>query len=364
MEAGVLGGGQLGRMLALAGYPLGIRCTFYDPAPDACAGQVAPIHCASYDDIGSLERFAQDKQVITYEFENVPLQTARWLAEHVVVHPTPRALELFQDRLLEKSFLNEVGIPTPAFAPIDPNDPARALEQVGCPCVVKTRRFGYDGKGQFVANTPEEYFAGVARLGSQPLILEALVPFERELSALGVRGMDGEVRLYPLVENLHREGILRCSLAPAPDSEHLLTVATRYIQQLTHALGYVGVIALEMFQVGDQLLANEVAPRVHNSGHWTIEGAYTSQFENHLRAVLGLPLGVTQARGVCAMVNVIGTIPPIQTILRVPGARLHLYGKAPRPGRKVGHITLCASDREELHHTLSLVERACCSSSD
>lgn len=355
MEVGILGGGQLGRMLALAGYPLGVRYTVYDPVPDACAGQVAPHLCASYEDTDALTRFAQGKQVVTYEFENVPVAAARFLETHAPVHPTPRALEQFQDRLLEKQILRAVGIPTPAFAPVDARAPADALEQVGCPCVLKTRRGGYDGKGQAVARTPDEYRDAIAQLGNAPLIVEAFVPFERELSVIGVRGHDGETRVYPLVENHHREGILRLSLAPAPDSETLLPVAHGYIQRLADALNYVGVLALELFQVGGQLLANEVAPRVHNSGHWTIEGAHTSQFENHLRAILGLPLGSTAARGVSAMVNLIGDLPPIEPILRVAGAHLHLYGKAPRAGRKLGHITVCADSHDALERALQQI---------
>ena len=355
MEVGILGGGQLGRMLALAGYPLGVQCAVYDPAPDACAGQVAPLICAPLDDADAIARFAQGKRVITYEFENVPVNAAWWASAWTPVRPTPRALELFQDRLLEKQFLREVGIPTPAFAPIDPENPADALEQVGCPCVVKTRHGGYDGKGQRVAHTPDEYLQAVAQLGGAPLIAEAFVPFNRELSAIGVRGRNGEMHAYPLVQNHHHEGILRLSIAPAPDSNALLPTARDYLKRLMDALKYVGVLALEMFQVGDQLLANEVAPRVHNSGHWTIEGAHTSQFENHLRAILDLPLGSTAPRGVSAMVNLIGDIPPIVPILRIEGVHLHLYGKTPRPGRKVGHITLCADDYKSLKKTLAMV---------
>jgi len=364
MRIGILGGGQLGRMLALAGYPLGIHTELYDPAPDACAGQVAPLVSAPYDDWDALARFAEGKQCITYEFENTPLATAQWLEARVPVHPTPRALELFQDRLLEKQFLNSIGIPTPAFAPIDPTEPNSALEQIGLPCVVKTRRFGYDGKGQGVAHTHAEYQALVQRFQPHALIAEAFVPFDREVSILGVRSLSGEIAIYPLVENVHREGILRVStvdvISPSPHPRSEGEDATRitdsrskgesagesYVRRLLESLHYVGVVALEMFQVGERLLANEVAPRVHNSGHWTIEGAETSQFENHLRAILGLPLGSVAPRGYCAMVNLIGALPPIDAVLRIPNAHLHLYGKAPRPGRKLGHITLRADTRE------------------
>ncbi|GIV05009.1 MAG: N5-carboxyaminoimidazole ribonucleotide synthase [Fimbriimonadales bacterium] len=379
MRIGIFGGGQLGRMLALAGYPLGIHTALYDPAPDACAGQVAPLVSAPYDDWDALARFAEGKQCITYEFENTPLATAQWLEARVPVHPTPRALELFQDRLLEKQFLNSIGIPTPAFAPIDPTEPDSALERIGLPCVVKTRRFGYDGKGQGVAHTRAEYLALVQRFQPHALIAEAFVSFDREVSIIGVRSLSGEIAIYPPVENIHRDGILRVSIVDAlppllpthaagedatrvtslrhaPESE-----GEGYVRRLLEALNYVGVVALEMFQVGEQLLANEVAPRVHNSGHWTIEGAETSQFENHLRAILGLPLGSVAPRGYCAMVNLIGASPPIEAVLRIPNAHLHLYGKTPRPGRKLGHITLRADTREArdalLQQTLELLSR-------
>ncbi len=387
MQIGILGGGQLGRLLALAGYPLGIRTELYDPSPEACAGQVAPLISAPYGDWDALARLVEGKQCVTYEFENVPLETAQWLAERVPIRPTPRALEIFQDRLLEKQYLNSIGIPTPAFAPIDPAYPESALETVELPCVVKTRRFGYDGKGQGMAHTREEYLSLVQQLQPHALIVEAFVPFDREVSAIGVRSLTGEVAVYPLVENRHREGILRVSI---PDLTRPAPLASReegrtarvpqhasaspftegrqgsevygYISCLLQSLDYVGVVALEMFQVGEQLLANEVAPRVHNSGHWTIEGAETSQFENHLRAILGLPLGSVAPRGYCAMVNLIGVIPPFEAILRVPNAHLHLYGKSPRPGRKVGHITLRADSLDErdrlLEQVLEIVENS------
>jgi 5-(carboxyamino)imidazole ribonucleotide synthase len=369
-------------MLALAGYPLGIHAELYDPNPNACAGQVAPLVCAPYDDWDALARFAEGKQCITYEFENIPLATAQWLEARVPVHPTPRALEVFQDRLLEKQFLNSIGVPTPAFAPIDPAEPEAALEITGLPCVVKTRRFGYDGKGQGVAHTRDEYLALVQQFQPHTLIAEAFVPFDGEVSAIGVRSLTDEVAVYPLVENVHREGILRVSIVdgnlpsppaplprrgrgesgtPSPTPWERGTGGEGYITRLLESLNYVGVVALEMFQVGEQLLANEVAPRVHNSGHWTIEGAETSQFENHLRAILGLPLGSVAPRGYCAMVNLIGSLPPTEAVLRIPNAHLHLYGKTPRPGRKLGHITLRADTREErdalLQQTLELLSR-------
>ena len=348
MVVGVLGGGQLARMLALAAYPLGLRIEVFDPAPDACASQVAVHHCAPYEDETALARFAEGKACITCEFENVSVEAMRFLAQQVAVRPAPPVWEIFQDRLLEKQYLRSVGIPTVPFAAVDPQRPDEALEQVGCPCVVKTRRFGYDGKGQRVAQTHEEYRTAVAQLAPHALLVEAYAPFERELSIIGVRSLSGEIAVYPLVENHHREGILRLSLAPAcDDTGALQALAASYITRLLESLDYVGVMALELFQVGEQLLANEVAPRVHNSGHWSIEGAETSQFENHLRAILGYPLGCTAPRGASAMVNLIGELPSIERVLSVPGAHLHLYGKSPRPGRKLGHITLRADSEAE-----------------
>lgn len=351
-QIGILGGGQLGRMLALAAYPVGVYATLYDPEPTACAGQVAPLLSAPYNDWQTLAQLAEGKECITYEFENVPLDTAQWLAQRVPVRPTPKALELFQDRLLEKSFLRDTGIPVPRFAEVRPGQPLASLEAVGLPCVVKTRRFGYDGKGQAVAHSEEEFLQAVSQLSPSALIVEELIPFEREVSVLGVRSLQGEVAIYPLVENHHRGGILRLSVAPAPNTTpSVQDSAQRYVTQLLESLQYVGMVAMELFQVGEKLLANEVAPRVHNSGHWSIEGAETSQFENHIRAICGFPLGSTAVRGYSAMVNLIGELPPIAEVLAIPHAHLHLYGKQPRPGRKIGHITLrtdTAEEREEL----------------
>lgn len=351
---GVLGGGQLGRMMALAGYPLGIRCLFYDPKPEACAGQVAPLLACPYEDTHALSQLVERCEVITYEFENVPIESARWLAERVPVRPTPEALHAFQDRLIEKQTLQAHGVPVPAFAPIDPQNSRAALEAVGLPAVVKTRRFGYDGKGQAVVRTESEFREAVARLGAHPLIAEAFVPFEREVSIIAVRALDGTTAFYPLVENHHREGILYRSIAPAPGiTPALQEQAERHARALMEALNYVGVMTIEWFELRGQLLANEVAPRVHNSGHWTIEGAHTSQFENHLRAILGLPLGSTAPRGYMVMQNILGDLPDPAKILSDPRAKLHLYGKALRPRRKVGHITWCFDTPEERERFLS-----------
>lgn len=364
---GILGAGQLGRMLALAGYPLGLRFRFFDPAPASPASHLAEQICAPYDDEGALRRFAEGLALVTYEFENVPVAAARLLERHLPVYPPPAALEAAQDRLAEKQFFQRLGIPTPPFAAVDDRAGLdAAVRQLGLPAVLKTRRMGYDGKGQALLRSPEDAADAWRQLGGQPLILEAHVPFTRELSIIAVRGRDGATACYPLVENLHRGGILRRSVAPAPDvTPELQEQAERYAARALDALQYVGVLAIELFEVpgaagrgahSPALLANEMAPRVHNSGHWTIEGAATSQFENHLRATLGLPLGSTAARGHAAMLNLIGATPEPAAVLALPEAHLHCYGKEPRPGRKLGHITLRADDPQTLAERLERLE--------
>jgi 5-(carboxyamino)imidazole ribonucleotide synthase len=329
-------------MLALAGLPLGVRFRFLDPQSELPAGQLGERIDGEYTDPVALDRFAEGCDVVTYEFENVPVASARHLASCVPVHPAPEALEVSQDRLVEKQFLSSLGIPTPAFAEVD-SLPALegAVARVGLPAVLKTRRLGYDGKGQIVLRMPGDVAGAWEALEGSPAILEGFVPFDRELSVLAVRGRDRTTRFYPLVENEHRGGILRVSIAPAPGvTAELQRSAEGYAVRIMDALDYVGVLALELFQHDGRLVANEMAPRVHNSGHWTIEGAETSQFENHLRAVLGWPLGGASAVGYSGMVNLIGAVPETADVLAVPGAHLHLYGKAARPGRKVGHVTV------------------------
>jgi len=347
---GILGAGQLGRMLALAGTPLGLRFRFLDPTPDSPAGQLAPQIAGDYEDSQTMETFAAGLDVVTYEFENVPVESARWLAERVPVYPLPQALETAQDRLREKTLFQQLGIPVPPFAAVDSReDLERAAGQIGLPAVLKTRRFGYDGKGQFVLRAEADIDAAWQTLGGRPLLLEGFVSFEREVSVLAVRGRSGETAFYPLVENHHAGGILRLSLAPAPGlMDALQAEAQRIAMRVLETLDYVGVLAIELFEEKGRLLANEMAPRVHNSGHWTIEGAETSQFENHLRAILGLPLGETAALGHSAMWNLIGTLPDREALLSISHAHLHLYGKSPRPGRKLGHVTLRADDATTL----------------
>ncbi len=346
MRVGIVGGGQLGRMLALAGYPLDIRCTTLDPARDSSASQVAPSIIGPYDDREALARLADGADVVTYEFENVPVVAARFLMELAPVFPPAEALEIAQDRVREKVLFDDVRLPTATHEAVaTPGELRSAMDRVGTPALLKTRRLGYDGKGQAVIHDPVLAEDAWRTIGEVPSILERVVEFDRELSILGVRGRDGSFAFYPLVENHHRDGILRLSIAPAPAlTPGLQSKAESHARAVMDRLEYVGVMAIELFQVGDELLGNEMAPRVHNSGHWTIEGAETSQFENHLRAVTGLPLGSTAARGSSVMVNLIGTVPETIAVAAVAGAHLHLYGKEPRAGRKLGHVTIRGSE--------------------
>jgi 5-(carboxyamino)imidazole ribonucleotide synthase len=350
MQIGILGGGQLGRMLALAGHPLAMHFRVLEPAAECPAGAVAYHLRGEYEDFQALYSFSQGVDAITYEFENVPVESARWLAERVPVFPTPDALDVGRDRIVEKTFFQKLGVSVPPFAAIDSrSDLDSAVAWIGLPAVLKTTRFGYDGKGQAVLRTAADVESAWVSLGGRPLVLEGFVPFDRELSILAVRGCTGELAFYPLVENVHRAGILRVSTSPVPKlSRDLQAKAERIATMALETLGYVGVLAVELFQVGDKLLVNEMAPRVHNSGHWTIEGAETSQFENHLRAVAGLPLGSTAAVGRSVMINLIGGWPESKDVLAISGAHLHLYGKKPRPNRKVGHITVRADSDGEL----------------
>src|SRR5690349_751956 len=331
-------------MLALAGYQLGIEFRFFDPNSGAPVGQIGQLIAANYDDRAALERFLEDVDVVTYEFESIPAETVRFVSERVKVFPPVNALQTAQDRLFEKQLFQSLDIPTPKFSAVDSLADLRcAVDVMGLPAVLKTRRLGYDGKGQCVLREPRDVEASWKALGKSPLILEQFVAFQHELSVLGVRNTSGSELFYPPVENRHREGVLRRSEAPAPNiTAELADMAIDYCQRIMDKLEYVGVMALELFAAQGKVLANEIAPRVHNSGHWTIEGAETSQFENHLRAILGLPLGVTTLRGRSVMYNLLGHIPEIQNVVAIEGAHLHLYGKAPTEKRKVGHVTLVA----------------------
>ncbi len=357
---GILGGGQLARMMALAGAPLGLRFLVLDNVADACAGQFAPMVVGDYTDESALAEFASRVEVATFDFENVPAASAQWLAERIPVFPAPRALATAQDRLAEKTLFRDLGIPVPDFQPIDSRgDLAAAVARIGTPCILKTRRLGYDGKGQFRLKSPGDIDAAWDALGAQAskvgLILEGFVAFERELSVVAVRGRDGEFRAWPLTENWHVDGVLSASLAPAVADDALHTTAIGHARRLAEALDYVGVFALELFCRDGELLANELAPRVHNSGHWTIEGSETSQFQNHLRAVLGLPLGDTRMVGHACMLNWIGAMPDPGAILREPGGHWHDYGKSPREGRKVGHATVRSDGTGELAASLARI---------
>jgi 5-(carboxyamino)imidazole ribonucleotide synthase len=342
MSVGIVGGGQLGRMLALAGYPLGIQCLFLDQAPDTPAGQVAETLVGPLDDPQLLRELALRSNVLSFDWENVSVSALRKALAGVKTRVAPplRALATGQDRLAEKRLFERLGIPTTHYAAVSSKRAlARAMREIGLPAVIKTRRMGYDGKGQRVVRTSAEAYAAFEALGAVPLLFEEWIGFEAEVSAIGARGRRGELALYPLSRNYHSEGILRLSLAPWQDAA-LERLAQRHLRAVLAEFRYVGVLAIEFFVRARRLIANELAPRVHNSGHWTIEGAETSQFENHLRAICGLPLGSAQARGHSAMINLIGEVPPPAKLLGLPGVHLHDYGKSARSGRKVGHCTL------------------------
>ncbi|MDJ0807583.1 MAG: 5-(carboxyamino)imidazole ribonucleotide synthase [Gammaproteobacteria bacterium] len=341
MKIGILGGGQLAQMLAQAGAPLGMEFMFLCPSEEACAAPLGQHLCNDFDDATALDRLRRWADVATFEFENVPASVIEILAAHTRVYPPARALAVAQDRLREKQTFDSLEIPTPAYTAVDSQEQlSQAVGRLGLPAVLKTRTQGYDGKGQTVLKQQADLLSAWERLGGVPLILEAFVPFERELSIIAVRSAKGETRCYCLSENHHRDGILRLALSRCGDP--LQDMAERYVQRLLQNLDYVGTLALELFQTEHGLLANEIAPRVHNSGHWSIEGAACSQFENHLRAVSGLPLGDTSLVQPAAMVNLIGRLPDLGALTAVPGAFPHIYGKSERAGRKLGHVTLTA----------------------
>ena len=355
---GVLGGGQLGRMLALAGVPLGLRFRFLDPSPNPPAAALGEHVQGSFEDRDALERFARGVEAVTYEFERVPAGTVEWLERTVPVRPGARSLRVCGDRAVEKRFVRLLGESTAAFAEVhDLASLERAVRTVGVPAILKTRREGYDGKGQVRVMSSEAAESAWRSLGACPCVLEAFVPFTRELAVLAVRSRAGEVRTWPLVETRHVDGVLASAIAPAPRVDAALEFqAQRLAERIACALDHVGVIAIECFEHEGRPLVNEIAPRVHNSGHWTIEGAATSQFENHLRAVLGLPLGSTAMSGLAGLVNVLGHAPDRAAVLALPGTHLHLYDKPSRPGRKIGHVTVTADDADELDARLRAVE--------
>lgn len=352
MVVGILGGGQLARMLALSGIPLGLSFRFLDPSADACAGECGELVHASYADADGLRRLSEGADVVTFEFENVDAQAVHALEAAGLAYPPARALETAQERLAEKSLFEHLDIPVPPFRPADSASELKAAAHaIGLPCVVKTRRFGYDGKGQMVLRTEDDITAAQAEFGDTPVLVEAFVSYTREVSIIATRGRDGEIRFYPLSENTHSDGILRLAIARPHDP--MQAQAEALAERLLMELNYVGTLALELFDTPEGLMANEFAPRVHNSGHWTIEGAETSQFENHLRAVCGLPLGSTAPVGYAAMINVIGRWPDRTPLLAFANAHLHDYAKAEREGRKIGHVTLRADTADELNTLLT-----------
>jgi 5-(carboxyamino)imidazole ribonucleotide synthase len=357
VKVGVLGAGQLGQMLALAGRRLGVETRFLAPDPQSPAGMCAELIVADYENQAALAHFAEGVDAVTYEFENIPLETVTQLAEKSPVRPSVRALETAQDRALEKQFFERLGIPTARSAVASWLAEARAaLEMVGRPVILKTRRHGYDGKGQSVIRDRSDLERAWVTVAGAPSIIESFVSFKRELSIIAVRSLKGDIEFYPLVENHHSEGILRFSVAPAQNvSSELQTQAEQYARRILEELEYVGVLAVEFFDTANGLLANEMAPRVHNSGHWTIEGADTSQFENHLRAVTGMELGSTEVHGVSGMVNVIGFEPNVERLREIPSVHVHMYGKTPAPRRKLGHITVTANDIDGVVKAVSQV---------
>ena len=353
MKIGVIGGGQLGRMLALAGTPLGMNFAFLDPAPDACAAPLGEHLRADYGDQDHLRQLADEVDLVTFEFESVPAETVAFLSQFVPVYPSAEALRIARDRLFEKSMFRDLGIPTPAFADIlSQADLDAAVASIGLPAVLKTRTLGYDGKGQKLLRTPEDVVGTFAELGSVPCLLEGFVPFTGEVSLVAVRARDGETRFYPLVHNTHESGILRLSVAS--QAHPLQALAEDYVGRVLQKLDYVGVMAFEFFEVDGGLKANEIAPRVHNSGHWTIEGATTSQFENHIRAVTGLPLLDPVVAEFPGMVNIIGDMPAAARSLGAD-AHLHDYGKEPRPWRKLAHVTIVGKTAEDRERRLTEV---------
>jgi 5-(carboxyamino)imidazole ribonucleotide synthase len=340
MTVGIVGGGQLARMMALAGYPLGLDFLVLDRDDRTPAAQVAPSLIGAFTDPALLDELARRCEVVTFDWENVPLETLDRMAGRTRVAPPRAALAAARDRLNEKTLFDELRVPTNRYAPVDSlADLRRAVDALGLPGVLKTRRLGYDGKGQRVLREAGDLEAAWLALGTAPLLYEEFVPFDYEVSIIGVRGARGEIRTWPLNRNLHRDGVLRMTRAPwrAPAIE---AAAVRHVRRVLRHFDYVGVLTIEFFVRRGALVANEIAPRVHNSGHWTIEGAITSQFENHLRAILGLPLGETAARGHSAMLNLLGRMPDRAVLLREKSLFLHDYGKEARPGRKLGHCTL------------------------
>ncbi|MGQ0429558.1 MAG: 5-(carboxyamino)imidazole ribonucleotide synthase [Gammaproteobacteria bacterium] len=339
MHIGIIGAGQLGRMMAISGIPLGMRFTMYDRTDRVPGAAVADIVDGEFDDLRRLRQFARGVDVVTFDWENVPLESARAVARFAPMWPPPRALAVGQDRIAEKELFSRLAIPVAPYSAVAGRAGLmRAIAALGTPGILKTRRLGYDGKGQVRILRTADADAAWRMLEGRPLVYERLVRFTREVSLIAARDRAGRTAFYPLAENLHEHGILAMTRAPYVHAS-LQRAAERQVARLLAALGYVGVLCVEFFVEHGRLVANEMAPRVHNSGHWTIEGAETSQFENHVRAIAGLPLGSTRARGHAVMVNLIGRMPRTAAVAAIPGVHLHDYGKSPRPRRKLGHLT-------------------------
>ena len=351
MRIGIIGAGQLGQMLGFAARGLGMHCTFVDPSPNPPAAACGHVIQAPFDDHDALSTLAADCDIVTYEFENVPVEALERISKQVPVYPPPDALRQAQDRLAEKQLFDSLGISLPAYQPVDSiDDLESAAKALGLPLVLKTRRLGYDGKGQVIVSNQADLEPAWRQLGEGGLIAEEWVNFDFEVSAIGARNAAGKIITYPLTQNEHVDGILRVSRAPL-DDETLTQRAEQAMTALLASLDYVGVLTLELFVVGDQLLANEFAPRVHNSGHWSIEGAVPSQFTSHLIAISNGRLDVPRLQGYAGMMNLIGEIPA--AALSLPGSHLHDYGKEARPGRKLGHITVIANSAAERDRLLA-----------
>lgn len=359
-RVGILGGGQLALMLAQSVQKLGVRCTVLDPNEQCCASTICDLIVGDYDDPKALKELAESSEVVTYEFENVPAAAAEVIRPLKPIHPNPDALGYAQDRHLERTMFKELGIAIPEYCAVDSVESLeKALKELGTPAILKARTLGYDGKGQVLVNDANNAADAFATIGSVAAILDQFVEFTRELSIVATRSLKGDIVYYPLSENVHRGGILRLSKAPARDVNDTLNEQAHHAaKQILERFDYVGTLAVEFFQIGTgadaTLVANEIAPRVHNTGHWTIEGAKTSQFENHMRAVMGMKLGSAEPIGCSAMVNIIGDEPRTGALESMPEVHVHMYGKSPRAGRKIGHVTLNASNEQGLD---ALLER-------
>jgi len=355
MKVGVVGGGQLGQMLALAGIPLGIKSIFLDPASNCCASLVGEHICADYADQKALAQLANNCDVVTFEFENISAHSIEFLAQKLPVFPLANALDTARDRLYEKTLFQKLAIKTPNFKAVNSQtELEQAVQEIGLPVVIKTRTLGYDGKGQKILKVAKDVKNVWFDLGKLPLIVEQFINFEHEISVVAVRSQFGEICYYPISKNTHQDGILRLSVVQ--NNHHLQNLAYEYTAKVLEHLNYVGVLAFEFFVEGNNLIANEIAPRVHNSGHFSIEGAFTSQFENHMRAITGLPLGSTASKVKhCAMINLIGNLPNTQDILALENVYLHNYHKESRANRKVGHITVCAENEDDMHQKISQI---------